>query len=105
MFRLTDEHVLDRIEGSLLRARDIQTQHVSWWWNVLALVFIVGSMIVFLYARASRPAAVEEKRIPFQPQVWYSAARNVHSSETSSQRQPMESRGLGNWESEPGAPI
>jgi hypothetical protein len=105
MFRLTDEPMLERIEGALLRAKQLQTETTSWWWNLLALVFIVGSMAVFLYTRATRPAMVEEKRIPFEPQVWYSAARNVHSSETERQRQPLEMGGLGNWDSEAGAPV
>lgn len=105
MFRLTDEPMLERIEGALLRAKQLQTQTTSWWWNVLALVFIVGSMAMFLYTRAVRPPPIEEKRIPFEPQVWYSAARNVHSSETAHQRQPLEHGGLGAWDSEPGAPV
>ena len=105
MFRLTDETMLERIEGSLLRARDLQTKTTSWWWNLLALAFIVGSMAVFLYTRATRAPPVEEKRIPFEPQVWHSASRNVHSSETAMQRIPMEHSGPGNWDPEPGAPV
>ena len=102
MFRLTDEPMLERIEGALLRAKQLQTQTTSWWWNVLALLFIVGSMGFFLYTRATRPAVMEEKKIPFEPQVWYSAARNVRSDATIP---PLESRGLGMWESEAGAPV
>jgi hypothetical protein len=34
--------------------------------------------------------AEEEKRIPFEPQTWYSATRNVRSEEYGSQLQPFE---------------
>ena len=105
MFHLTDETMLERIEGTLLRARDIRIQTSSWWWNGFGLLFIIVSMGFFLYARFQKPPTPETKRIPFEPQVWYSATRNIHSEETASQRPPLESHGLGNWEAETGAPV
>ena len=105
MFRLTDETMLERVEGALLRARDRSIQVSSWWWNILGLLFVIVSMGFFLYARGQAGPREEPKRIEFEPQVWYSATRNVTSSETASQRQPLEHRGPSNWEPEPGAPV
>lgn len=89
MFRLADETTLERVEGSLLRARDFKVKVSSWWWNAVGLLFVVISMSMFLYSRMGVPKE-ETKNIPFEPQVWYSAARNIDSSQYEPQRKPVE---------------
>lgn len=104
MFRLADETTLERVEGSLLRARDFQTIVSAWWWNTLGILFIVISMGTFLYARISTPQEAI-KQIDFEPQVWYSAARNINSDQYGSQRMPMENSGLPQFGGNEHAPV
>jgi hypothetical protein len=87
MFRLADETTLERVEGSLLRARDFKVKVSSWWWNTIGILFVVISMSMFLYSRFGIPKE-EAKKIPFEPQVWYSAARNISSDQYATQRTP-----------------
>jgi hypothetical protein len=96
MFRLADETTLERIEGSLLRARNFQTSVSAWWWNAVGLLFVVVSMTMFLYFRVPPVPKVD---IPFEPQVWYSAARNISSNQYDTQRQPIET-GMPNYQPE-----
>lgn len=82
---------MGRIENSLLQRRDQLAQATSWIFNVVLLVAVLGSFIYFLYVQYQTTATVqEEKRIPFEPQVWYSATRNVRSEEYGHQLQPFE---------------
>ena len=59
---------------------------------MVLLVLVLGGFSYFLYIQhqITAEAAEEEKRIPFEPQVWYSATRNVRSEEYGSQLQPFE---------------
>lgn len=104
MFRLADETTLERVEGSLLRARDFNIAVSAWWWNIVGLLFIVGSMGAFLYARAVAPK-IEAVNIPFEPQVWYSAARNINSNQYETQRPPMEYTGLPSFGGTDASPV
>ena len=64
----------------------------SWTFNVILLVLVLGGFGYFLYVQyhLTAEAVEEEKRIPFEPQLWYSATRNVRSEEYGSQLQPFE---------------
>ena len=88
MFHLADESTLERMEGALRRAREYSDSVWSWWWNVILLVGVLASFGFFLYARRGTPVR-EEKRIPFEPTTWYSAARNIRSEEYGAQLQPF----------------
>ena len=82
---------MGRIENSLLQRRDQLAQATSWIFNVVLLVAVLGSFVYFLYVQYQTTATVQvEKRIPFEPQVWYSATRNVRSEEYGRQLQPFE---------------
>jgi hypothetical protein len=82
---------MGRIENSLLQRRDQLAQATSWIFNVVLLVAVLGSFVYFLYVQYQTTSTVqEEKRIPFEPQVWYSATRNVRSEEYGHQLQPFE---------------
>lgn len=83
---------LNRIESSLLQRRDLLIQQTSWAFNLVLLTLVLGSFVYFLKIQYDTTAAFvdEEKRIPFEPTVWYSATRNVRSEEYGSQLQPFE---------------
>lgn len=85
---------LGRIENTLLQRRDELAQTTSWMFNVVLLVVVVGSFIWFLCVQyeANKDYAEKEQynHIPFEPQTWYSATRNVRSEEYGRQLQPFE---------------
>lgn len=82
----------NRIEGALLQRRNELMSQTSFAFNLVLLLAVIGSFVFFLKVQydASAGLAEEEKRIPFEPQVWYSATRNVRSEEYGSQLQPFE---------------
>ena len=51
-------------------------------------------MSMFLYARMGASPKEETKNIPFEPQVWYSAARNINREQYETQQPPLEHSGL-----------
>lgn len=81
-----------RIENSLLERRNLLMQETSMVFNIVLLVLVLGSFAYFLSVQYTSHAqeVQEEKRIPFEPQVWYSATRNVRSEEYGGQLQPFE---------------
>ena len=81
-----------RIENSLLERRNQLVQETSLLFNILLLVAVLASFAYFLSVQyqMNAQAQAEEKRIPFEPQVWYSATRNVRSEEYGRQLQPLE---------------
>jgi hypothetical protein len=83
---------LGRVENGLLQRRDELAQATSWIFNVVLLGLVLSGFGYFLYVQYQTTAetAVEEKRIPFEPQTWYSATRNVRSEEYGRQLQPFE---------------
>jgi hypothetical protein len=92
MNHLISQMDLNRIENSLLQRRDELVKQTSFAFNLVLLAMIIGSFIFFLKVQYETTAehADEEKRIPFEPQTWYSATRNVRSEEYGSQLQPFE---------------
>jgi hypothetical protein len=92
MKHLISQLDLNRIEGSLLQRRNELVEQTSFAFNMLLLAFVIGSFVFFLKVQYETTAeqVEEEKRIPFQPQTWYSATRNVRSEEYGSQLQPFE---------------
>jgi glucan phosphoethanolaminetransferase (alkaline phosphatase superfamily) len=85
---------LSRIESQLLLRRDQLVQATAWSFNLLLLVLIVGSFVVFLYVQyTSHTQEVQEtKRIPFTPTTWYSATRNVRNEEYGRALQPLDTQ-------------
>jgi hypothetical protein len=83
---------MGRIENSLLQRRDELAQATSWAFNLILLGLVLTGFTYFLYVQYNthQTEIQEEKRIPFEPQVWYSAARNVRSEEYGRQLQPFE---------------
>ena len=83
---------MSRIEGILLQRRDELVQATSWVFNLVLLGLVLAGFGYFLYTQYNTTQEIQEqeKRIPFEPQVWYSATRNVRSEEYGSQLQPHE---------------
>lgn len=84
---------LGRVESSLLERKNQLVQETSMLFNWILLCLVLGGFAYFLYTQYNATAVAEqeaEKRIPFEPQVWYSATRNVRSDEYGSQLQPFE---------------
>ena len=82
---------LGRIENSLLQRRDELAQATSWMFNLVLLVVVLGSFVYFLSVQyESNKDAAQYDHIPFEPQVWHSATRNVRSEEYGRQLQPFE---------------
>jgi hypothetical protein len=84
---------MGRIESSLLERKNQLVQETSMVFNWVLLALVLGGFLYFLYVQYEATAAAvqeEEKRIPFEPQVWYSATRNVRSEEYGRQLQPFE---------------
>lgn len=80
------------IENALLARKQTLIEQTSMVFNVFLLILVLSSFAYFLYIQYTNTAqqADEEKRIPFEPQVWYSATRNVRSDEYGGQLQPFE---------------
>jgi hypothetical protein len=94
MNHLINSFDLGRIENSLLQRRDELAQTTSWMFNVVLLVVVLGSFVWFLYVQYQTNKDYAEKEqydhIPFTPQTWHSATRNVRSEEYGRQLQPFE---------------
>lgn len=94
MNHLISSFDLGRIENTLLQRRDELAQTTAWAFNIVLLVVVLGSFGYFLSVQyeANKDYAEKEKHdhIPFTPQTWYSATRNVRSEEYGRQLQPFE---------------
>jgi hypothetical protein len=84
---------MGRIENSLLERKTQLVQETSMLFNWVLLCVVLGGFAYFLYVQYETTAIAvqeQEKRIPFEPQVWYSATRNLRSEEYGRQLQPFE---------------
>jgi hypothetical protein len=93
MNHLVSAFDLGRVESSLLERKKQLVQETSMLFNWILLALVLGGFAYFLYVQYNATAIAEqeqEKRIPFEPQVWYSATRNVRSEEYGRQLQPYE---------------
>ena len=93
MNHLVSAFDMGRIENSLLERKSQLVQETSMLFNWILLCVVLGGFAYFLYVQYETTAIAvqeQEKRIPFEPQVWYSATRNVRSEEYGRQLQPFE---------------
>jgi hypothetical protein len=82
---------IGRIESALLARRTELVQSTSFFFSVAMLVVVLGGFAWFLKVQYElNKDKPEEKRIPFEPTVWYSATRNLRSEEYAGQLQPFE---------------
>jgi hypothetical protein len=93
MNHLVNAFDMGRVESSLLVRKHQLVQETSIVFNLILLLLVLGGFGYFLSVQYEATASAEqeqEKRIPFEPQVWYSATRNVRSEEYGQQLQPFE---------------
>lgn len=76
MFHLVKDNV-EKIENNLIWARGVRDSIMSWWFNAILLFVVVGSFFYFLYASYGTKTPEELQKIPFQPNAWMNAVRNV----------------------------
>ena len=72
---------LTKLENNLLWVKAVRDSVFAWWFNVIALVLVVGSFAFFMYSSYGTAVPEELKKIPFQPQTWHNAVRNVPTTE------------------------
>ena len=92
MNHLISKDAYNQIESMLIVRRNQIVQATSWMFNMTLLGLVILTFGYFLYVQYNsvQENQEEEKRIPFEPQVWYSATRNVRSEEYGRQLQPFE---------------
>ena len=92
MNHLISKDAYNQIESMLIVRRNQIVQATSWMFNMVLLGLVLSTFTYFLYVQYNsvQENQEEEKRIPFEPQVWYSATRNVRSEEYGRQLQPFE---------------
>ncbi len=92
MNHLISKDAYNQIESMLIVRRNQIVQATSWMFNMVLLGLVLVTFGYFLYNsyNSNQEHQEEEKRIPFEPQVWYSATRNVRSEEYGRQLQPFE---------------
>jgi hypothetical protein len=93
MNHLVSARDMGRVESSLLTRRSQIVQDASMVFNWILLALVLAGFGYFLYVQYEATAIAEtekEVRIPFEPQVWYSATRNVRSEDYGGQLQPAE---------------
>jgi len=79
MFHLVKDNV-SQIENNLLWARSVKDSIISWWFNIVLLVVVVGSFGFFLYTGYGT-VPEEKQKINFEPRLWNNAVRNVPTTE------------------------
>lgn len=68
---------LPRIEDNLIWVRNVRDSVVSWWFNIILLLVVVGSFVYFLVSSYGSAVPDELQSIPFEPRTWNNAVRNV----------------------------
>ena len=65
------------IENNLIWAKSVRDSMLAWWFNAILLVSVLGFFGYFLYMSYGSAPPEELKKIPFQPNAWMNAVRNV----------------------------
>jgi len=76
MFHLVKDNV-SQIENNLLWVKSVKDSVISWWFNIILFVLVVGSFGYFLYSSHGTAPPEELKKIEFEPRLWNNAVRNV----------------------------
>lgn len=69
------------IENNLIWVKSIRDNIVSWWFNLIIFVVVIGAFSYFLYSSYGTAVPDELKSIPFEPRTWNNAVRNVPTTE------------------------
>jgi hypothetical protein len=76
MFHLVKDNV-SGIENNLIWAKSFRDSIFSWWFNVIIFVIVIGLSILGLAISYGSEKPPEIKQIPFKPNTWHNAVKNV----------------------------
>ena len=79
MFHLVGDNA--SIENNLIWVRHVRDSIMSWWFNVIILVVVVGGFGYFLWAGYGKTTPLELQKIDFKPIPWQNAVRNVPTTD------------------------
>jgi hypothetical protein len=80
MFHLVKDNV-SKIEDNLIWVKTVKDSIISWWFNIILLVTVLGSFVYFLYYGYGTHTPPELQQIKFEPTTWHNAVRNVPITE------------------------
>jgi len=80
MFHLVQDAV-SGIDANLAWVKSVRDSLFSWWFNVIALVVVVGGFACFLYMSHGSGVPAELEKVPFEARTWNNAVRNVPTTE------------------------
>jgi hypothetical protein len=76
MFHLVKDNV-SGIENNLIWAKSFRDSIFSWWFNVTIFVIVIGLSMLGLVISYGSEKPPEIKQIPFKPNMWHNAVKNV----------------------------
>jgi hypothetical protein len=76
MFHLVKDNV-SSIENNLIWAKSFRDSIFSWWFNVIILVIVIGLSALGLFVSYTSEKPPEIQKIPFKPNTWHNAVKNV----------------------------
>lgn len=79
MFHLVGDNA--GIENNLIWVRNVRDSMMSWWFNVMILVVILGGFGFFLWVGYGTSTPPELQKIEFKPIPWQNAVRNVPTTD------------------------
>ena len=80
MFHLVKD-TTSQVENNLLWVKSVRDSMFSWWFNVILLVGVLTSFGYFMYMSHGTGTPPELQKIPFEPNTWHNAVRNVPITE------------------------
>jgi hypothetical protein len=80
MFHLVKD-TASQVENNLLWVKSVRDSMFSWWFNVILLVGVLSSFAYFMYMSHGTGTPPELQKIPFEPNTWHNAVRNVPITE------------------------
>ncbi len=80
MFHLVKD-TASQIEDNLIWVRNVRDSIFSWWFNVVILITMLGAFFYWLFSNHSEQNLPQNNKIPFEPNTWHNAVRNVPVTE------------------------
>ena len=65
------------IENNLIWAKSFRDSIFSWWFNVTIFAIVIGLSVLGLVISYNSEKPPEIKQIPFKPNTWHNAVKNV----------------------------
>jgi len=76
MFHLVKDNVSE-IENNLIWAKSFRDSIFSWWFNLTVFVIVIGLSALGLFVSYGKPPENKPENIPFKPNMWHNAVKNV----------------------------